>query len=216
MRSSKTLPLALAIAWCGVSLSAHRMDEYLQAARIAIDPDRVELQLDLTPGIAVVGTIIGSIDRDRDGVLSAAEHDAYIASVVRDLALGIDGQPLSIDKVESTLPDFDALRRGEGVIRLRTVARLPSLAHGRHALTFRNAHRSDVSVYLANALLPATDRVSIHAQRRDRAQSDLTIEYTLGAEARASVWPWALSALLAIAVLAVFGGARVRRKMTVT
>ena len=33
----------------GTALSAHRRDEYLQAARIAIEPGRVELELALTP-----------------------------------------------------------------------------------------------------------------------------------------------------------------------
>ena len=52
-------------------LSAHRRDELLQAARIGIAADRVELELSLTPGIAVADDVIGTIDRDRDGVFSA-------------------------------------------------------------------------------------------------------------------------------------------------
>ena len=39
--------------------SAHRRDEYLQAACLAIDPDRVELALDLTAGIAVAEVVDG-------------------------------------------------------------------------------------------------------------------------------------------------------------
>ena len=50
--------LALTIAaGAATHLSAHRLDEYLQAARLGIDPDRVELQLDLTPGAAVPARI---------------------------------------------------------------------------------------------------------------------------------------------------------------
>ena len=48
------LALALTIAG-GAGVSAHRRDEYLQAARLAIDPGRVQLELDLTPGIARPG-----------------------------------------------------------------------------------------------------------------------------------------------------------------
>ena len=59
------------------SVSAHRRDEYLQAARLAIDPGGVQLELDLTPGIALAETIIADIDRNRDGALSADEQRAY-------------------------------------------------------------------------------------------------------------------------------------------
>jgi len=31
--------------------SAHRVDEYLQATRLSIDLDRVEVEINLTPGI---------------------------------------------------------------------------------------------------------------------------------------------------------------------
>ncbi|HXI29434.1 MAG TPA: hypothetical protein VNG89_13440, partial [Vicinamibacterales bacterium] len=48
-------------------VSAHRRDEYLQAARLAIDPGRVQIELDLTPGIALAEAILADIDRNRDG-----------------------------------------------------------------------------------------------------------------------------------------------------
>ena len=37
----------------GVTAGAHRIDEYLQAARLAITPDRITLEMDLTPGYLV-------------------------------------------------------------------------------------------------------------------------------------------------------------------
>ena len=58
-------------------MSAHRRDEYLQAARLAIDPGGVQLELDLTPGIALAEAIIADIDRNRDGSLSDDEQRAY-------------------------------------------------------------------------------------------------------------------------------------------
>src|SRR5438132_7778031 len=107
------------------TLSAHRTDEYLQAARLAVDPDRVELELDLTPGIAVAETIIADIDRDRDGLLSPHEQQAYAASVVSAVELEVDGRPLQMQTAALTFPDLDAVRRGEGTIRLRSAAILP-------------------------------------------------------------------------------------------
>ena len=91
----------------------------------------------------------------------------------------------------STFPDLDALRRGEGVIQLRATAPFAHVSNGVHTLSFKNAHRRNVSVYLANALVPSDDRVAINAQHRDETQTDLTIEYTLrGHHAPATpLWP---------------------------
>jgi hypothetical protein len=67
--------LALTTAIVAVAeVSAHRRDEYLQAARLAIDPGGVQLELDLTPGIALAEAIIADIDRNRDGALSQDEQ----------------------------------------------------------------------------------------------------------------------------------------------
>ena len=76
-------------------MSAHRRDEYLQAARIAIDPGRVQIELDLTPGIALAEAIIADIDRNRDGSLSADEQRAYASLVLSALTLEVDGTPRS-------------------------------------------------------------------------------------------------------------------------
>jgi hypothetical protein len=62
-------------------------------------------------------------------------------------------------------------------------------------------------VYLANALAPNSDRVSITAQRRDVVQRDLTIDYVLrgGPAAPRSTWLLGgLAALTALASLAKF------------
>ncbi len=70
--------LALTTAIVAVAeVSAHRRDEYLQAARLAIDPGGVQLELDLTPGIALAEAIIADIDRNRDGALSQDEQRDY-------------------------------------------------------------------------------------------------------------------------------------------
>jgi hypothetical protein len=166
--------------------SAHRLDEYLQAARVAIDSDRVEVGLDLTPGVEVAEVILADIDRDRDDVLSPAEQRAYAVTVMNELALEIDGAPLRMALTASSFPSIDAVRRGEGAIHLSTVAMLPVLSSGAHHLSFRNAHHPQGSVYLANALVPSTGLVTVTAQRRDPNQAQLTIDYSL----RSSLVRW--------------------------
>jgi hypothetical protein len=196
----------IALLWlsAGDGISAHRLDEYLQAARISVEPTHVALELSLTPGVSVAESIVAVIDRDRDGRVSAPEIDSYVWSVVRETELSIDGRRLPAIVVTSSVPDVAALRGGDGVIRISARAGLPALTPGTHALDFRNHHRRDVSVYLANALVPESDRVSVTAQDRDGEQHALTIRYSLEAERSASMsFGWLMAAGLAVVTIAL-------------
>jgi hypothetical protein len=195
LRASRRITVALSIATAvaaSSNASAHRRDEFLQAARLAIDPARVELQLDLTPGIDVAETIIADIDRNRDGVISPAEQREYVARVLNEVALDVDGTALHAVPVNATFPDVQSFRRGEGTIQLRADSALPRLSNGAHHLSYRNTNRPAVSVYLANALVPDDERVAVHAQHRDLDQRSLTIDYDLRAASRAPVGAWLL------------------------
>jgi hypothetical protein len=179
-RSSAIAALAAAVVLVAVAApSAHRRDEYLQAARIAVDPERVRIELDLTAGIDVADAVIAGIDRDRDGAIGPAEAQAYVAVVGDAIRLDVDDRPLALELIESTVPDVAAMRTGEAPIRLAWASRLPPLAAGPHQLRYRNAHRAEIGVYLANALVPSSDRIAITGQRRDIAQRELNIDYEL-------------------------------------
>jgi hypothetical protein len=172
----------LLVLMSGSWTSAHRRDEYLQAARLGIDPDRVELALDLTAGIAVAEVVLSEIDLDKDGMVSVAEARTYSDRVLSAIALDVDGIPLRVELVDSTFPTFDTVRKGEGTTRIQATASMPRLDDGLHHLRYRNAYRSDIGVYLANALVPASDRVIVAAQRRDVNQRDLVIDYMLSGQ----------------------------------
>jgi hypothetical protein len=189
-------------------LSAHRRDELLQAARIAVAPGRVELELDLAPGVAIADLLIAEIDRDRDGTFSRAEQNDYVARAIREITLAIDGRPLQVEPTVEAFPDPSALRTGDSVIRLQSTVTLPRLSKGDHQLSFRNTHRPEVSVYLANALVPDGDAIVINAQRRDQAQSDLTIDYTLRAVPARTLPLSIVGVLVAIAAMLVLGSRR--------
>ena len=191
----------IAVVAGGAGVSAHRTDEYLQAARIAIDPGRVQIELDLTAGIALADAILADIDRNRDGSLSAEEQQAYGSLVLSALTLEVDGTPARAQLGETSFPDAGAMKRGEGTIRLHLAAALPRQSGGVHQLFFRNRHHPDRSVYLANALVPETPRVSVTAQRRDTDQTELTIDYLVrGAPARPPTI-WLLGGLAAATAL---------------
>ena len=199
-RAGALLALTVAIA-ASAPVSAHRRDEYLQAARFAIEPAGVEIELDLTPGIALADAIISEIDRNHDGSLLAEEQQAYGRLVIETVDVAVDGRRLAVDLDTVSFPDDDAMRRGEGTIRLRLAGIVPPQAAGAHQLTFRNRHHADRSVYLANALVPRTDRIAITAQHRDSDQRELTIDYVVE-PLPTFTSTWLLSGVALVAVLA--------------
>lgn len=192
-----------------VEVSAHRRDEYLQAARLAIDPDGVQLELDLTPGIALAEAIIADIDHNRDGALSVDEQRDYAGSVLSALALEVDGAPVRVQLAATSFPDVAAMKHGEGTIRLLSSATFPRLSKGPHQLLFRNNHHPNRAAYLANALVPDSNEVTVTAQRRDAFQTELTIDYVLRAGPTTSTDAWLLGSIVA-AMVVVLGIRRSR------
>ena len=191
-------------AVAGSDVSAHRREDYLQAARIDLEPDRVLITLDLTPGIAVAEPFIAALDHDGDGALSTEEQRGYAGQVVRGLEVEIDERPLQPRLVSWSFPEPTAFRRGEGTLRLQIQATLPKVSAGSHQLLFRNAHLAGHSVYLANALVPESARVAVTAQRRDSDQSELTIEYTVNADSPGATRAWVLGSLAAAVLMVRF------------
>ena len=187
---SFTAMVAAAMLVCATrDLSAHRRDELLQAARIGLADNRVEIELSLTLGIDVADGVIAGIDRDRDGALSAGEERDYLRDLMAAMSLTVDGKPLPMDAT-AAFPALQDLRAGDRSIEVRSTVALPRLAAGPHQLTFSNRHRQDMSVYLANALKPDGDGIAVIGQTRDPAQHTLTIEYSLGDERLATLPMW--------------------------
>ena len=199
--------LALLCAGLPSPASAHRLDEYLQASRVAIDRDRIDVEIDLTPGISVAHEVFASIDADHDGTVSSRERDAYARAVLASLTLELDGRARTLDLISSQVSDFEAMAQGVGVIRLNASARLDGSRPGTHRLLFRNGHRRDIGVYLANPLVPRDPAIRIDAQERDVLQQELRITYEIR-----SPWLWALSwsgaAAVALAGLLAFRTSR--------
>jgi hypothetical protein len=165
-------------AFC-TTASAHRIDEYLQAARLAIAPDRVTLEMDLTPGVDVAPLIFALINTDHDGSISDAEGRAYASQLLKEVVLTLDGHPQRLSLVRVQFPSFQEMSDGVGVIRIEAVAICASTP-GQHVLFYQNNHKNDISVYLVNALLPASHNIEIVGQRRDPLQRGIQLRFTVG------------------------------------
>ena len=165
----------------GASIEAHRLDEYLQAARVDLDLTRVEVRLALTPGVDVADAIVREIDVDRDGVLSQREQTAYVSCVLGDVHVDVDGRGVQLHSTSAQFPAATDLRGGEGTITIRADAGIPPLRPGAHRVSVRNAYHAEIGAYLSNALVPQTRQIAVKAQQRNADQSELAIDYVVGA-----------------------------------
>src|SRR5579864_2265014 len=156
--------------------SAHRLDEYLQATLIGVTRDGTEVEIQLTPGVAVLPVLMAVIDQDRDGRISPGEERAYVGRVAREVELRVDGVPTPLSLIESSFPTIEAMREGLGTIRMKL-----RTARSGHAVHFENRHLPQVSVYLVNCLATPADGLVVGRQERDQAQKSIEFEYSFGA-----------------------------------
>ena len=184
---------------CVVQAQAHRLDEYLQATRIGIEPDRIEVEIDLTPGVAVAARVFWLIDSDRDGKISDTEARAYARRVLGATKLQLDGHDRPLQLIDVIVPPPDAMAEGLGSIRVRALASAPILLPGAHHLGFQNAHEAGLSVYLVNALLPTNPGIQVMKQTRDELQRDYQLDFAVSGR----VSPRRRILLLSAAVVAV-------------
>ena len=181
--------------------AAHRLDEYLQATLIGVTRDAIDVEIQLTPGVAMLPVLMAVIDQDRDGRISSAEERAYVGRVAREVTLRVDGVTAPLSLIESEFPTIEAMREGLGTIRMKMHA-----ARSGRQLRFENRHLPQVSAYLVNCLAAPSDGLVVRRQERDELQRSIEFEYSFGAGAipgpRAAwialgpLWPAAIGMLL--------------------
>ena len=193
-----TLMAAAIVVLAGTPALAHRLDEYLQGTLIAVEKNRIDAQITLTPGVAVFPALLAGIDTDGNGVLSATEQHAYEDRILRDLSFKIDGRPVTPHLLSAQFPAVDEMKEGRGEIRIELEA---DLAGGgpRRKLTFENRHESRIAAYQVNCLVPRDRDIRILAQNRNYTQSFYEVEFAEAAAQR----PPGTAALLLVAGVAL-------------
>jgi len=197
--------------------AAHRLDEYLQATLIGVTRDGTDLEIQLTPGVAMLPVLIAVIDQDRDGRISTEEELAYVGRVAREVELRVDGVPAPLRLIESKFPTLEVMREGLGTIRMK----LRTARRG-HALRFENRHLPQVSAYLVNCLAAPSDGLVVRRQERDEAQRSIQFEYSFSAGAvpgrpvawiaLGPFWPAAIGMLLVARMAVLIYGAKHDRR----
>jgi hypothetical protein len=174
--------------------AAHVLDEYVQAAQIALAPGGARVELRLTPGVEVADRVFGMIDSDGDGQISPAEEQAYARRVLKDISLEVDGRraPLALTGIH--FPSRREMNEGTGAIRLDLAAEAALGAAGEHRLSFRNDHLPELGVYLVNALVPTSSEITLGGQVRDPLQREMRLSFQVAPHVTPagthSPWPW--------------------------
>jgi hypothetical protein len=199
----------------GTPAFAHRLDEYLQATTILVGKDRVQVEVRLTPGVAVFPFVFASIDTNADGVITDAEIRAYAERVLRDLSLTVDGDRLRLRVVSAKAARVEEMKEGRGGIQLDVDAEVPRGGQSRR-LVFENHHEARIAAYLVNGLVPTDPDIRISTQDRNYEQSFYQLDYEeidrSDALARAR-WP-AAGGWLATSVLVLFAWLVLLRRRT--
>ena len=186
----------------GASLSAHRRDELWQAARVGVEPDRVRLEISLTPGIQIAEAFIREIDDDGDLRLSEAEQQAYAERV---LGVSLFGSTTRLRSAVAGRRSFSGRRpvaQRRGGDHARDGGRSAVLESRRApALLFAMTARRPTTS-LANALCPTAIASGSLGQERDFYQRQLTVAFELR-EGQPSSFNWAWLGLVCALPLVV-------------
>lgn len=185
---------------------AHRLDEFLHATRVALEPQSIRLELELTPGSSIARSVVNRIDVDHDQRFSGDEAESYARLVLRDVSVWLDGTALDLRLQHVEVATPEELLAGMGAISMvATRTMVPTL--GRHQLKLRNNHEN-AAVYLMNALVPETDDIIITAQSRDGRQQEFSIDYEVRSPP-SQLW-WILPLCLSVGT---FGARRLRERL---
>ena len=162
-----------------LTVQAHRLDELLQATLIALGPDTVGIEINLTPGVEIAQALISRMDTNRDGAISSSEARDFAAEVLQFVGLKLDGRKLTLEQTGTSVSPPGELRAGVGFIHISATARLGSVPVGEHQLRYENSYLKGGSAYLVNALVPESPVVTILRQDRDERQTVFRLAYAL-------------------------------------
>ena len=169
--------LLVGVLLCGGRAWAHRIDEYLQATIISLEPGRAIASMRLIPGVLVAPSIIAALDANGDGMLSDAEKHAYVQRVLKELSITVDGKPAKAYLDAWTVPDPSQLRDGLGEIHIGYHVDLPSGPAATRRLVLANHHLDARSVYLVNVEVPQSHDLQILDQKRNERQSVYELDF---------------------------------------
>lgn len=159
---------------------AHPSDAYLQASYITIHSSRIEIELNLTPGVLVAPQVLPELDKNNDQQISEAEGAAYVNDVVRNLAVQVDERALALDVSKIELPTYLNLQAGYGIIRVVASAAFDKNTSGAHQLLYKNNNAPAGVAYQVNVLVGKDTSIALGQIIRNENQQRFSLEFTIG------------------------------------
>ena len=173
---------------------AHPLDVYLQATYITVAPTQIVVELDLSPGVLVAPQVLPQLDPNGDQQISDAEGQVYVAAMLRQVVLQVDGKPLALAVTKIDMPPYLTIQAGYGTIRIFTLARLADAMTGTHRIYYKNNYAPTGSAYQVNAFVDKGVAITLGKQNRDSIQQSMTMDYAIGSAAPAAAVPTATAA----------------------
>ncbi|MBB6017090.1 hypothetical protein ACFP9V_22815 [Deinococcus radiopugnans] len=175
----RKLALTLAALLLPVA-QAHPVDEVVQGAYLTLAPGAVQLELDVTPGSQVAGTVLTSLDANTDGRITDAEARAYAGRVLKQstLKLGDVAAGWTLGKIE--VPPYADLKTGNAVLKIYATAKRRDTV-GAQTLSYQNRYQPAKGQWTANIfLLPGAGwQYGVTGQQRSNDGQQLTVNYTV-------------------------------------
>jgi len=155
---------------------AHRIDEYLQATLLTLEPHSLQGSIRLVPGVLVASDVIASIDANGDGVISPEEQRAYAQQVLNSISITLDGRVVETKLVSWSFPSLGQMHDGLGEIKINYSAALSDGGRD-HVLLVATHNLRQKLVYLINLTVPEDRSLEILSQRRNPEQSVYEVDY---------------------------------------
>lgn len=174
------IALLLALLAPPAAALAHPLDVYLQATYITVAPTQVIVELDLSPGVLVAPQVLPLLDTNGDQQISDAEGQAYVDTVLPNIALQVDGKPLALTVIKIEMPTYLTIQAGYGMLRVFTSANLPKGMTGRYTVSYKNNFAPAGSAYQVNAFVEKGAAITLGKQNRDSIQQSMTMDYSIG------------------------------------
>ncbi len=138
-------PASFALCLLANPVAAHLGHDVLRAERylkLDAEPRGVRVVVSLTLGPGETVRIAQAADGDRNGEVSSAEADAYMAEwgagLREDLPIEVDGQPVEVHWGEAYFDPIGPIQNVPGAVEM--IARVP-LDGGQHTVTIRDRMR---------------------------------------------------------------------------
>jgi ABC-type nickel/cobalt efflux system permease component RcnA len=103
-----------------------------------------------------------------------------VESVLRNVVLEVDGQPLALTATRIELPTYLNVQAGYGTIRIFTAATLADGLTGTHEISYANNNAPAGAAYQVNAFVDAGVAITLGTQNRGDSQQSLTVDYAIG------------------------------------